>query len=156
MILSNKNFSKVIELTPLISIDLILKNTIGQVLLGRRLNKPAKDFWFVPGGRIFKNESMINAFRRIAFQELGCAFSINDAQLLNVYEHFYEDNYFDDKCSTHYIVLAYELDIGKVGGVNNLPIDIQHSHYKWFDVGQLLSDSKVHINTKNYFTLNGK
>jgi colanic acid biosynthesis protein WcaH len=59
--LDKELFSTVIESTPLISIDLVVKNNLGQTLLGQRLNKPAKGFWFVPGGRILKDESLATA-----------------------------------------------------------------------------------------------
>ena len=47
--LDKEVFSSVIENTPLVSIDLVVKNKYGQTLLGKRLIKPAKAHWFVPG-----------------------------------------------------------------------------------------------------------
>lgn len=41
-----KTFSNIIQNTPLISIDLIVTNRANQVLLGKRVNEPAKNFWF--------------------------------------------------------------------------------------------------------------
>lgn len=58
MRLSDEDFLNIIDKTPLIAIDLIIKNPDGDVLLGKKLNEPAKDKWFVPGGRILKNESI--------------------------------------------------------------------------------------------------
>ena len=53
--LSKTDFSFIVKNTPLISIDFcILKGK--KILLGKRLNSPAKDFYFVPGGRIRKGE----------------------------------------------------------------------------------------------------
>ncbi|MDF4907686.1 GDP-mannose mannosyl hydrolase, partial [Vibrio parahaemolyticus] len=49
MFLSKQRFSQVIESTPLVSIDLVIEDESGQVLLGERLNRPAQGFWFVPG-----------------------------------------------------------------------------------------------------------
>jgi len=63
--LNEENFSSVIKSTPLISIDLIVRNLKGEVFLGNRVNDPAKDYWFVPGGRIFKDETRAQAFSRI-------------------------------------------------------------------------------------------
>ena len=56
MLLDKDTFSTVIQNTPLISIDLIVENKKGQILLGKRVNEPALGYWFVPGGRIFKDE----------------------------------------------------------------------------------------------------
>lgn len=141
-------FKTIVANTPLISIDLVVKNNLGQVLLGKRLNKPAQDFWFVPGGRILKDETIANAFSRLVQQELGVICSIADGVFLGNYEHFYANNFSGDDFSTHYVVLAYEINVNL--DLAQLPIE-QHNQYQWFTVSQLLTDPKVHQNTKNYF-----
>jgi colanic acid biosynthesis protein WcaH len=142
-------FSTVIESTPLISIDLVVKNNLGQTLLGQRLNKPAKGFWFVPGGRILKDESLATAFKRLTLEELGEEFNIAQVSLIGPYDHFYDDNVFGDDFSTHYVAIAYVLLIDDE--LNHLPVDIQHGNYQWFDIASLSSNDEVHINTKNYY-----
>ncbi|MEP1554808.1 GDP-mannose mannosyl hydrolase [Paraglaciecola sp.] len=149
MFLDKETFSNVIESTPLVSIDLVVKNSIGQALLGKRLNRPAKDSWFVPGGRILKNESMAEAFKRLTHDELGQELVITQAELLGVYDHFYEDNVFGDKFTTHYVVIAYVLILDEE--LDNLPLDIQHGGYKCFNIQDLLVDENVHEHTKWYF-----
>ena len=52
--LSESTFQTIIGATPLVSIDLIVKNAKGEVLLGYRTNRPAQGYWFVPGGRVQK------------------------------------------------------------------------------------------------------
>jgi colanic acid biosynthesis protein WcaH len=69
--LEKQVFTTVIDSTPLVSIDLLVENTDGKVLLGYRNNRPAKGYWFVPGGRILKDESMDDAFKRLTLAELG-------------------------------------------------------------------------------------
>ena len=56
-------FKTVIKSTPLISLDLIVKNSEDKILLGKRLNRPAKNYCFVPGSRVLKDESLIIAFQ---------------------------------------------------------------------------------------------
>ncbi len=52
-------FKIVVENTPLFAIDLVVINSKQQILLGKRVNAPAKDYWFVPrGGRVYKNETL--------------------------------------------------------------------------------------------------
>ena len=60
--LNNKTFKTVIQSTPLISIDLIVKKD-NKILLGKRLNKPAQGYLFSIGGRIYKNETINNAIK---------------------------------------------------------------------------------------------
>ncbi|MGB5964948.1 MAG: hypothetical protein WBG65_05395 [Sulfurimonadaceae bacterium] len=45
-----KTFACVVENTPLISIDLVIKDHNGEILLDRHTNEPAKDHCFVPEG----------------------------------------------------------------------------------------------------------
>ena len=128
MFLEKNLFSNIIENTPLISIDLIVKNQNDEILLGQRLNKPAKDSWFVPGGRIYKDEPIEKAFQRLTQIELGKSLTIENAKFLGVYQHFYDNNVFNDDFSTHYIVLGFEIVI-----IEKLSLDtIQHKNQKWF------------------------
>ena len=148
MFLDKETFRTVVRSAPLVSIDLVVINSQGQVLLGQRTNRPAQGFWFVPGGRILKNEPMAAAFLRLSKAELGFASELGDAEFLGVYEHFYTDNFSGTDFSTHYVVLGYRLvhDLD----LNSLP-DAQHHSYRWFDVAELLASVQVHDNTKAYF-----
>ena len=78
----------VIKNTQLISIDLIVKNKENKYLLGLRNNKPAKNFWFVPGGRIRKLEDFADAIKRISLDEIGV--ELNNGKSLGVYRHLYK------------------------------------------------------------------
>ncbi|MFX1689518.1 GDP-mannose mannosyl hydrolase [Paraburkholderia sp. A1RO-5L] len=150
MKLSDEHFLNAIAATPLIAIDLLVSNAEGEYLLGHRINRPAQGYWFVPGGRIRKDEALNDAFRRIAHDELGRDnLTRDDAELVGVYEHFYEDNYFcTPGISTHYVVLGYKLN--RLVGLCTLPVE-QHRGYRWASAEAILSDSNVHPNTRAYF-----
>ena len=79
MYLDKKIFQTIVQNTPLVSIDLVIKNAQDQVLLGRRNNRPAQGYWFVPGGRIRKNETLAQAFKRLTCVELDQEFLLGDA-----------------------------------------------------------------------------
>ena len=135
MFLSPGQLIDAIRLTPLVSIDLIVRDPQGRVLAGLRSNRPAQNCWFVPGGRIC---------------ELGAAEDISHARFLGVYEHLYEDNFAAvPGLSTHYVVLAYELRLDSP--LPELPEE-QHEEFHWFTVDELLSAPDVHENTKAYFS----
>ena len=144
--LSKEIFSEVVRNAPLISIDLLIRNSYGKVLLGKRVNEPAKGFWFVPGGRIFKDESLDMAFTRTVQSELGLDMKRSDAKFDKVNEHFYDNNVFNDDFSTHYVVLAHKVKIDKLPELNN-----QHNEYRWFEIEELLKNENVHKYTKDYF-----
>jgi colanic acid biosynthesis protein WcaH len=153
MFLPEDTFKTVIASTPLISIDLVVKNNAGHYLLGYRNNKPAQGYWFVPGGRILKGEHKNDAFSRLVKAELGIDMVINEAIFDDVYEHFYDDYVFGDEVSTHYIVLAYQVVIDIK--LTALP-DEQHSQYKWFTKEQLLLADNVHKHSKWYVDKSSK
>ncbi len=147
--IDDNTFLMVIDSTPLVSIDLIIENTQGNYLLGKRVNRPAQGFWFVPGGRIKKNETLADAIQRISMAELGQNITLSDAQLLGAYDHIYDDNFSEvEGINTHYVVLGYKIILKEN---LTLELDDQHSEVKWCSVKELLSDENVHQNTKLYF-----
>lgn len=148
MYLNDEDFQTIIQNTPLVSIDLIIKNDQGLILLGKRNNRPAQGYWFVPGGRIRKNERLADAFIRLTLTELGQTFLIDEASFLGTFEHLYVDSVFGSQSSTHYVVLAYEFSMNHT--LEPLPLD-HHDKYQWFSINDLLEDSNVHENTKAYF-----
>ncbi|MEM7246540.1 MAG: GDP-mannose mannosyl hydrolase [Acidobacteriota bacterium] len=146
MTLCQSEFLDIVRLTPLISIDLVIRSG-ENTLLGLRSNRPARDTWFVPGGRIRKDESFADAFRRLTEVELGREVAIDSATFLGHYEHFYEDNVGGTDFSTHYVVLAYELEFSED---EDLPAS-QHRDWRWWSPEELLACDDVHENTKAYF-----
>ena len=63
-------FAQVVDNTPLIAIDLVVTDK-NRILVGKRKNKPAQGTYFVPGGRICKEEPFDFAFARISNDEAG-------------------------------------------------------------------------------------
>ncbi|WP_113906561.1 GDP-mannose mannosyl hydrolase [Aliidiomarina celeris] len=147
MFLSKEIFTTVLDSTPLVSIDLLVENAKGQILLGERKNRPAQGYWFVPGGRILKDESLAEAFKRLTVEELGQSLLISEARLQGPYDHFYSDSVFGNSPSTHYVAIAYRVNVKELP---DLPEE-QHSHYRWYSVDELLADARVHQHTKAYF-----
>ncbi len=149
MKLQDKDFYQVITNTPLVSIDLIVKDERGRVLLGLRKNKPAQGFWFVPGGRIFKDEFLYDALERIGQEELGFPLEIDAVRFLGVFEHLYEDNFAGvEGVSTHYVVLGCE--VLQLVTLDQLPSG-QHDDWRFWEMPDLMESNEVHRNTKAYF-----
>ncbi len=149
---TESHFLEVVERTPLISIDLVVVDSNQRVLCGWRVNQPARGFWFVPGGRILKDELLDDAFARIASAELGPGdWRRADASLLGVFEHLYDTNFAGaPEITTHYVVLAYRIDVVD----RPTPPDDQHSDYRWLSKTEAESDdfrSSLHPNSAAYF-----
>ncbi|GIC25049.1 GDP-mannose mannosyl hydrolase [Vibrio cholerae] len=151
--LDKETFKTIVASTPLVSIDLIIRNSCNQVLLGLRTNRPAQGFWFVPGGRIGKDETFEQAFLRLTELELGYPIPLKDASFLGPYQHIYSDNFSGTDFSTHYVVLGYQLMLDL--DLQTLPVE-QHQNYQWWDEQKLLDSDLVHRNTKAYFSDNYK
>jgi len=146
-----QEFKALIKNGILLSIDLIIKNDNDEVLIGKRKNNPAKDFWFVPGGRVFKHESFREALDRICNAEVGRLINPDQFRKLGLYNHIYEGNFFDDPgFNTHYIAIGVELSLSNIR--MNAAMDHQHDEHKFISIEALLNDAKVHDNTKYYFT----
>lgn len=144
-------FANLVQSAPLVSIDLIIMTEKG-VLLGRRKNQPAKGFWFVPGGRVLKDETIELAVKRISFKEINLEKKLNDLHFIGVYEHFYENSFVSENVTTHYVVLAFELECDL--SLSSLP-STEHNEYRFFSSNDIENDPLVHSNTKNYFNSKG-
>lgn len=147
--LSDDAFRQVVMHTPLVSMDFVVTNAQGEWLLGQRVNRPAQGSWFVPGGRVCKGETLEAAARRLTLSELGHACQLSGMRFLGVYQHFYADSMLDPKCSTHYVVLAYQLTLSL--DIEALPRE-QHDRYAWWPAHAVLHDEMVHVNTRSYLS----
>jgi colanic acid biosynthesis protein WcaH len=176
--LDDETFLAVLEAAPLVSIDLIVTDARGRLLVGKRINDPAKGFFFVPGGRIRKDETLEEALRRIANGELEtreadwnvanvAGLEWSSANIVEVVTHHYDGNVFGKPgVSTHYVVIAYRLDVAGID-LTHLTTDSaqrsddrqdaerrQHSEYLWiaaFDLAEDCLRRQVHPNTLAYF-----
>ena len=148
--LSPTEFLEVVRLAPLVGIDLIVADADGRVLVGERRNRPARGKWFVPGGRIHKDEWLDAAFTRIVETELGIAgMQRSAARFVGVYEHHYPDNFAaENGIGTHYVVLAYAFMLDSTVPVGRFD---QHSQYAWLWPEELLLRDDVHKSSKQYF-----
>lgn len=148
--LPRDTFENIVRHTPLVSIDLLVTNPRGEILVGLRRNRPAQDTWSVPGGRILKNETIEQAFRRISKAELNLGLNFAAANFRGVFQHTYDENVFGEgSFGTHYIVLAFDfhLDVDMVFS----PVDLQHREFQWMKVADLLADPAVHPYARFYF-----
>jgi colanic acid biosynthesis protein WcaH len=109
----------VVANVPIVSVDLVVRHE-GGVVLGKRTNPPAKGEWFVPGGTVFKNESLTDAVHRVAREELGIDVEIERS--LGAYEHFYDTSEVDGVDSKHYLANAFVVSAGDA----ELQADDQH------------------------------
>ena len=151
MILSSGQHLSLIRNAPLIAIDLVVKNEKNQVLVGLRKNLPAANTWFVPGGRIQKGERIEDGFKRVTKDELGIDMAYNKNDIIGVFEHIYDENYYmESGISTHYVVIAIAVRtrVNLVG----LPRK-QHRDWAWLSEPGRFYGYDTHENVKPYFAI---
>jgi colanic acid biosynthesis protein WcaH len=147
--LSESEFARLIRVAPLVAIDAILRDSDNKVLLMLRNDEPARNCYFVPDGRILKDETISVAFERIVKSETGCDASFDSARLIGAYDHFYSTNRFQQEgYGTHYVVLAYEVALN--GGAR-IELDAHQAAYEWLDETELKNRPDVHPHVKAYF-----
>lgn len=155
--LSEDKYIQAIALTQIVSIDLIVFDENKHVLLGKRKNNPAKGTWFVPGGKVYKNELWRNAIPRLSKMELGTVLTWDQCMFLGVNDHIYNTNFCghtDEKgisIPTHYVCIAVQCSIHR----NQVDVSVfskQHEDLKWLLPEDLVKKDDVHEYTKKYFT----
>ena len=144
-------FLNIVDKSPLVAMDLVVVRGGTEILLGLRNNRPARGFWFVPGGRIQKNEPMQTALARVAQGELGLELSSLSQPPVHMgaFEHFYDDCFAGDAdISTHYVVMGNLIHLP--AGAELQATDAQHSDLRWWPLAQAQVSEQVHRFSKDY------
>ena len=126
MIPENK-YKEIIELMPIVCVDVIIyyKN---KVLLVKRKNEPAVGEWWMPGGRLLKNETLENAAIRKAHEETGLKVRIVRPLIFGE-TIFKESNLEGIKTGTHTVNVSYLLEAEN----DKVRLDSQSSNFIWAD-----------------------
>jgi colanic acid biosynthesis protein WcaH len=143
--LNAHDYARFRDTMPIVSVDLVVFDGEGRILLGLRRNEPARGTWFVPGGRLWKNETIKVATQRLTRTELGIEMSPD--RTLGAYHQMYTDT----QLGRHFITFAVAVTAqpDQARAVNH---DDQHEALRWWDVAALLASPEVHAYTKNYFS----
>ena len=148
MFLRQEDFATVVRSTPLVSSTLLSRTVAASFCLAKRTNRPAQGYWFVPGGRVQKDETTEAAFVRLTMAELGLRLPITSGKFYGVWQHFYDDNFSGTDFTTHYVVLGFRF---RVAEEELLLPDEQHDDYRWLTPDALLASDNVHANSRAYF-----
>ncbi len=122
-----EDYKYILENMPICCVDLVIKNNKGEVLLLKRKNLPAKDEWWLPGGRILKKETIKEAAVRIAKEEVG--FDAEFEKIIGVDETIFDDGPFGIKTGTHSVNIYVSVN---KKGKEEVKIDDNHSDYQYF------------------------
>lgn len=106
-VIDKEKYKFILRSLPIVCVDLIIVNS-GKFILGKRTKEPAKGRWFPPGGRILKDEKLIDAVVRKAKEELNLKIDPKSVKFLGVGETMFKENY-----GRHSINLVYKVPIAK-------------------------------------------
>jgi colanic acid biosynthesis protein WcaH len=118
-----EQYKNIVDLMPIMCVDGIIVHN-GKYLLVKRKNNPLKGEYFVPGGRVHKNERLEDALHRKMFEELGIKVKILGTA--GFYEDFYKENDLglDSVHTTSVVFIVSPLDL-------NIKLDEQSEDYIW-------------------------
>lgn len=119
-------YTKIHELMPIACLDLVIMRN-GKILLVKRDRDPAKDQYWLPGGRILRGESFVEAAKRIAKGEVGL--SISKLTNIGIGNLVFKEDPFGHGCGTHTVSFIYKC----VAGKETPSLDNNHIDYKWWD-----------------------
>jgi colanic acid biosynthesis protein WcaH len=118
-------YNQIVASMPIVCVDLLVRKTSGQILLVKRRNRPAKNQWWFPGGRVLFNEKLSDAVRRKAKQECGLSLP----ETLNEKGAF-ELLFSEGGSRYHSVTFLFECI---VDDAITTSLDFQSSSYIWID-----------------------
>ena len=128
--LPQEAFYFVSQLTPMINVDLLVKNKLGQTLLTWRDDKFYGPAWHIPGGIIRFKEKIEDRINKVAEHELGCEVKFCTTPL-DIREMMNKDR----DIRGHFISMLYSCEI--VGNPDNLKRSLdnnpQHGQWAWHE-----------------------
>lgn len=127
MFIKKELYIKILQHIPILCVDVIIKNK-NKFLLLKRNNEPLKNFFYLPGGRVFKCENLhYSAIRKIS-EETGLKVLKKQLDIVGIYQDTFNRNAFDDheRYNTVSIVFLIELI-----SIENIRYDSQSTDFKW-------------------------
>jgi colanic acid biosynthesis protein WcaH len=87
-----EQYSQIIEVLPILCVDVIVMNARGEYLLIKRANQPRKGQWWVIGGRLLKGETLEQAVVRKVLEETSL--KVEAVHPIGYYEAVSQENPF--------------------------------------------------------------
>ena len=118
MSIETELFDKIKKSMPIPCVDLLVTHK-DSLLLMLRNNEPAKDLWFTPGGRIYRNEKLIDTVKRVLPEETGL--QPTKITQVSTMSHIWPE--------AHTVTTYFRVEVDS----DQVKLDEQHRDYKWID-----------------------
>lgn len=132
MFIEEEIYKTIIEHVIIEAVDLMIINRQWELLLWLRNNSPLKGIYYIPWGRRYKNELIIDSLKRKWLEELWINLQTEKLSFLGIYDDFYDSSVFWD-IQSHYSSITYIYKISKEEETL-LKSDIQHQDLKFFAI----------------------
>ncbi len=126
MMIPLDQYARMTECLPILCVDLVIRNSMGDILLIKRENEPLKGQWWVVGGRVHKGETLEQAAIRKAKEEVGV--EIDNLQLLGYYEDTFEKSPYGSAVPLHSVSVVFSASIDDSQPIR---LDGQSSEWKY-------------------------
>lgn len=122
---------------PIVCVDVVILHQ-DKVLLCLRTSEPAKGLYWLPGGRVNKGESLLEAAKRKVLQETGL--KVNKLTELGVDTTIFKTGPFG--WATHTVNVVF---FTEVKSTKSLKMDSQSSELNWFDINKPIKKSHPYV-----------
>lgn len=130
-------YSRIIELLPILCVDIVLRNVRGEYLLVKRANEPKKGRWWVIGGRVRKGEKVEAAVVRKIKEEVSL--DVESVHPLGYYEAVSQENPFGLRAPMHAVSIVFS---ARIDECSTIILDDQGTDWKYS--AELPPDFKFH------------
>jgi len=144
VIIPKQRYSRIIDVLPVLCVDLIIINRHKKYLLVQRTNEPLKGNWWLVGGRVWKHETIEHAVRRKLREEVGLAAEC--IEFVGYYENVFKKHTLPIQNGYHAVSLVY-----KVFAYSTQQIKLDRQNKAWKYADQLPKMFVRHLHGKENF-----
>lgn len=129
-------YKELLKNWPVFTVDVVFfDEDMTKILLFKRNYEPVKGVYYATGGRLNKNEKLIDCAVRQAWREAGIKIDKKKLIFGGVQEEIHKNSKFKG-ISYHAVGIFFVYKLKK----EKIKLDDQHSDHKWFSV----NDKKIH------------
>ena len=122
-----EQYKHIIQVLPILCVDVVIKNTRGEYLLIKRANEPRKGEWWVIGGRLLKGETLEEAVVRKVWEETSL--NVEAVHPIGYYEAVSQENPFGLAPRLHAVSVVFStlVDDGQPIRLDDQSIDWKYA-----------------------------
>lgn len=136
VIIPAEHYKQIIEVLPILCVDVIVRNTCDEYLLIKRANEPRKGEWWVIGGRLLKGETLEQAVVRKVWEETRL--KVEAGQPIGYYEDASQVNPFGLAEPLHAVSVVFSTIVA-----DNQPVKLDDQSLDWKYAKELPADFRI-------------